>query len=157
MFNSFVAFISSLLTDAVIQEVVLQAWDECLLELPAKKTVILKQPFSCSWYSVTFTKTYPQPFWQTFWMLNRIQDYDVLKWCKWHNSCRKRVEITWPFFYDLITIGEKNLHYVQHPILSQQTMAVCPNLFYLKQAQPCGFKVFRCKDLSFQNYLCIYI
>ena len=66
MSNSFVAFISSLLTDAVIQEVVLQAWDECLLELPAKKTVILKQPFSCSWYSVTFTKTYPQPFWQTF-------------------------------------------------------------------------------------------
>ena len=37
MFNSFVAFISSLLTDAVIQEVVLQAWDECLLEVPAKK------------------------------------------------------------------------------------------------------------------------
>ena len=72
-----------------------------------KKTVILKQPFPCSWYSVTFTKTYPQPFWQTFWMLNRIQDYDVLKWCKWHNSCRKRVEITWPFFYDLIAIREK--------------------------------------------------
>ena len=107
MSNSFVAFISSLLTDAVIQEVVLQAWDECLLELPAKKTVILKQPFSCSWYSVTFTKTYPQPFWQTFWMLNRIKDYDVLKWCKWYNSCRKRVEITWPFFCDLIAIREK--------------------------------------------------
>ena len=54
MFNSFVAFISSLLTDAVIQEFALQAWDECLLELPAKKTVILKQPFTCFWYSVTF-------------------------------------------------------------------------------------------------------
>ena len=108
MFNSFVAFISSLLTDAVIQEVALQAWDEYLLELPAKKTVILKQPFPCSWYSVTFTKTYPQSFWQTFWKLNRIQDHvNVLKWYKWHNSCRKRVEITWPFFYDLITIREK--------------------------------------------------
>ena len=147
MFNSFVAFISSLLTDAVIQEFALQAWDECLLELPAKKTVILKQPFTCSWYFVTF------------WMLNRIQDHvNVLKWYKWHNSWRKRVEFTWPFFYDLITIREiKNLHYVQHPILPQQTMAACPNLFYLKQAQLCGFKVFRCKDLSFQNYLYIYI
>ena len=66
MFNSFVAFISSLLTDAVIEEVALQAWDECLLELPAEKAVILKQPFPCSWHSVTFTKTYPQSFWQTF-------------------------------------------------------------------------------------------
>ena len=43
MFNSFIAFISSFLTDAVMEEVALQAWDECLLELPAKKTVILKQ------------------------------------------------------------------------------------------------------------------
>ena len=42
MFNSFVAFISSLLTDAVIQEVALQAWDECLLELPAKKNCYFK-------------------------------------------------------------------------------------------------------------------
>ena len=66
MFNSFVVFISSLLTDAVIQEVALQAWNECLLELPAKKTVILKQPFPYSWYSVIFTKTYLQSFWQTF-------------------------------------------------------------------------------------------
>ena len=40
MFNSFVAFLSSLLTDAVIQEVALQAWDECLLELPAKKKLL---------------------------------------------------------------------------------------------------------------------
>ena len=42
MFNSFVAFISSLLTDAVIQEVALQAWDECLLEFPAKKNCYFK-------------------------------------------------------------------------------------------------------------------
>ena len=111
-----------------------------------KKTDILKEPFTCSWYFVTF------------WMLNRIQDHvNVLKWYKWHNSWRKRVEFTWPFFYDLITIREKNLHYVQHAILPQQTMAACPNLFYLKQVQLCGFKVFRCKDLSFQNYLYIYI
>ena len=108
MFNSFVAFISSLLTDAVIQEVVLQAWDECLLEVPAKKkqTVILKQPLTCSLYFVTF------------WMLNRIQDHvNVLKWYKWHNSCSKRVEITWPFFYDLITIREKKfaLCSTRHP------------------------------------------
>ena len=42
MFNSFVAFISSLLTDAVIQEVALQAWDECFLEFLAKKPCYFK-------------------------------------------------------------------------------------------------------------------
>ena len=66
MSNSFVAFISSLLTDAVIQAVALQALDECPLELPARKTVIVKQPFPFSWYFVTSIKTYPQSFWQTF-------------------------------------------------------------------------------------------
>ena len=146
MFNSFVAFISFSLQMQLSKRWPYKHGMSAFWNSLQKNPVILKQPFPCSWYFVTF------------WMLNRMQDHvNVLKWYKWDNSWRKRVEFTWPFFYDLITIREKNLHYVQHVILPQQTMAACPNLFYLKQVQLCGFKVFRCKDLSFQNYLYIYI
>ena len=40
MFSSFVSFKLSLLTDAVIQAVALQALDECLLKPLATKTVL---------------------------------------------------------------------------------------------------------------------
>ena len=69
------------LTDAVIKTVTLQASGDCLLESPAIKTVIIKQLFPCSRYSVTFTKTYLQSFWQTFLMLNKIQGpVSIINW-----------------------------------------------------------------------------
>ena len=47
------------LTDVDMQPVTLQASGDCLPESPSLKTVIIsKQLFPCSWYSVTFTKTF---------------------------------------------------------------------------------------------------
>ena len=69
------------LTGAVILTVTLQASGDCLSESPAIKTVIIKQLFPCSRYSVTFTKTYLQSFWQTFLMLNKIQGpVSIINW-----------------------------------------------------------------------------
>ena len=69
------------LADVVMQPVILQASGDCLSESPTMKIVIIKQLFPCSKYSVTFTKIYPQSFWQTFLMLNKIQDsMNVINW-----------------------------------------------------------------------------
>ena len=63
MSNLFVSFVSSLVTDAVIQTVALQVSEECLLVPPTKETVIIsKRLFPCFWYSVTFTKIYLPTF-----------------------------------------------------------------------------------------------
>ena len=163
MFNSFVSFILSLLTDAVIQAVALQVSEECRwfqnnYSLASGILWLLLKSICSHFVKLFKCSTGSRILWTS-----RI-------WYKWHKSCRTRVEITWPIFYVLISFGEKIKiikkqklrNYVQPLILpppptSPPIKLWQPTPVYLtsNRLKTCRVKVFIFKNWTSQNYMYI--
>ena len=82
-------------------------------------------------------------------------------WYKWHKSWRRRVEMTWPIFYELISFSDKQkrqkkaklcLTTPSYPIKLWQP---APTYLTPKKSRPCCVKVFKFKDWTFQNHMYI--